>query len=206
MEELLVQMSKIQDIMTSAISSPSRTPMSSPFGLSPNPPASAVSPGSQITSSEPLPNAQSHPMADLNLSEPMLDVDDWKFGHNIDSQLRLSENFSFPGVTLGDEYRHVKLASPQEQQQFIEQITVKKEFIELYVYLKYTIAEGRYSDLFGSSILSVTFIWRRPGASDGVRIVASDRGKVLLIKNGQAVEDIWTLNHKNTIRFRQRGM
>jgi hypothetical protein len=52
---------------------------------------------------------------------------------------------------------------------------------------------------------SVSFIWQRPGSSDGVRIEASDPGKVLLVKNGNAVEDIWTLNDKKTIRFRQRG-
>ncbi|OCT47113.1 hypothetical protein CLCR_02443 [Cladophialophora carrionii] len=52
--------------------------------------------------------------------------------------------------------------------------------------------------------MSVSFIWQRPGSSDGVRIEASDPGKVLLVKNGNAVEDIWTLNDKKTVRFRQR--
>lgn len=35
--------------------------------------------------------------------------------------------------------------------------------------------------------------------------MASDAGRVLLVKNGAAVEDIWTLNDKRTIRFFQRG-
>ncbi len=142
MEEVLAQMSKIQDFLTSAIYSPSQTPMSSPFGPSPNPPSSAKSPGSQSTSSEPSPNEHTQPMSDLKLSDPILDVNEWKFDHKIDSQLRLPAKFSFPGVTPGDEYRHVKLASPQEQQHFVDQITTKKDFTELYVCLSYAIAQG----------------------------------------------------------------
>ncbi|KAJ9610594.1 hypothetical protein H2200_005371 [Cladophialophora chaetospira] len=185
MDQLLVQMNKIQDILTSAISSPSRTPLSSPFGLSPNPPPLAMSPSSQPTSPESAPIAQPQSLAPLQLSEPMLDVNDWYFDHNIDSQLRLPEKFSFPRVTPGDGYRHVKLVSPQEQQNFVDQITAKKDFAEF-------------------PVVSVTFVWRKPGSSDEVLIDASDHGKVLLIKNGQAVEDIWTLNEQKTIRFRQR--
>ena len=51
----------------------------------------------------------------------------------------------------------------------------------------------------------MTFIWQKPGSSNEVKIEASDTGKLLLVKNGHAIEDIWTINEKKTIRFRQRG-
>jgi hypothetical protein len=128
----MVEMNKIQELLTSAISSPSRTPLSSPFGLSPNPP-SYMSPVTPFTSPESNPDVHTQPMAPLQLSEPMLNINDWTFDHSVDSQLRLCENFSFPGVTPGDEYRHVKLASSKEQEAFIEQITTRKEFTEMFV-------------------------------------------------------------------------
>lgn len=61
----------------------------------------------------------------------MLDPNDWHFDHNIDPQLGFPENFSFPGVTPGDEYRHVKLATANEQDAFIRQLTYQKEFTEM---------------------------------------------------------------------------
>ncbi|KIW66034.1 hypothetical protein PV04_08243 [Phialophora macrospora] len=187
MDQLLLEMGKIQDILTSALSSPSRTPMSSPLGPSPLSPPATISPSSEFTPPGPEPNSQTQHMAPLTLTDPMLDVDDeWHFDHAVDSQLTFPNNLSFPGTTPGDEYRHVKLASKQEQQQFLQDITAHKAFSEI-------------------PVISVSFIWRAPGSAGGVRIEASDPGKVLLVKNGNAVEDIWTLNDKQTIRFRQRG-
>jgi hypothetical protein len=73
-------------------------------------------------------------MVPLTLTDPILDVDnEWHFDHSVDSQLTFPKNFSFPGTTPGDGYRHVKLASTQEQQQFLQQITAHKAFSEMYV-------------------------------------------------------------------------
>jgi hypothetical protein len=128
----MIEMSKIQSILTSAISSPSRTPLSSPFGLSPNPPSLTLSPGSLKPSPDPSADGQSQSLPPLVLSDPMLNVDEeWSFEHKIDPVLQFSDKFSFADVTPGDEYRHVKRASDSEQQRFIQQITKGKEFIEL---------------------------------------------------------------------------
>jgi hypothetical protein len=60
--------------------------------------------------------------------------------------------------------------------------------------------------MFDRPIDSVTFVWRKAGSDNSVVPEASDAGRLLLVKNGDAVEDIWTLNDKKTIRFRQRSM
>ena len=72
-------------------------------------------------------------MAPLELSEPIMNVDDWTFEHKVDTTLQFHKNFSFAGLSPGSEYRHVKLASDAEQGQFLEQITAKKEFSEMFV-------------------------------------------------------------------------
>ncbi|OQU95530.1 hypothetical protein CLAIMM_01718 [Cladophialophora immunda] len=184
--QLSVQVSNLQDMVAFAMSSPNLTPLSSPFGPSPNPTSPSITArgsGSQVNSPELSSNTQTQSMAPLRLPDPTFDIDDCDFGQDIGDQLQLPE--SFPGVTPGDQYRHVKLASVKEQKEFVDKLTANANFTEI-------------------RVESVHFVWRKPGAPDGVMIEASDSGRVLLVKNGAAVEDIWTLNDKRTIRFRQR--
>ncbi|KIW23836.1 uncharacterized protein PV07_12005 [Cladophialophora immunda] len=184
--QLSVQVSNLQDMVAFAMSSPNLTPLSSPFGPSPNPTSPSITArgsGSQVNSPELSSNTQTQSMAPLRLPDPTFDIDDCDFGQDIGDQLQLPE--SFPGVTPGDQYRHVKLASVKEQKEFVDKLTANANFTEMY-------------------LNPIHFVWRKPGAPDGVMIEASDSGRVLLVKNGAAVEDIWTLNDKRTIRFRQR--
>ncbi|OAL36320.1 hypothetical protein AYO20_04478 [Fonsecaea nubica] len=184
--QLSVQVSNMHDMLAFAMSSPSPTPLSSPFGPSPNPTSPSITArgsGSQVNSPELPSTTQAQPMAPLWLPGPTFDIDDYDFGQDIEDQLVLPE--SFVGVTPGDQYRHVKLASIKEQKEFVENLTAHTSSTEI-------------------RVESVHFVWRKPGASDGVLIEASDSGRVLLVKNGAAVEDIWTVNDKRTIRFRQR--
>ncbi|OAL26341.1 hypothetical protein AYO22_04259 [Fonsecaea multimorphosa] len=186
--QLADQVSDLKDMVAVAVSnqSSSTTPMSSPFGPSPDPTSPSITArgsGSQFNSPELSSNPKTQSIAPLWLPGPTVGLDDYDFGQDIDNQLTLPE--SFPGVTPGDQYRHVKLASIKEQQDFVDKLTAHANFTEI-------------------RVDSVNFVWRKPGAADGVSIEASDSGRVLLIKNGAAVEDIWTLNDKRTIRFRQR--
>lgn len=165
------------------------TPMSSPFGLSPNEKIEAPLEGMMkpktVVQNGALRNSVP-PMEDLALPDPSLDpsIDmyDFNFAHKLDLDLP----DSFPRSTPGDEYRNVKLASNHEQDEFIKTLIDGTEHVEF-------------------PIESVEFVYQRTPTSHAVVITASDDGKVLLLKNGSAVSDIWTLNTEKTIRFLQRG-
>lgn len=115
----------------------SQTPSSNPSDPSPSPKAGPIhQPGS--TSAQALPGisdktqAQSQAVTPLELPpSSTFDIKDWIPRHDIDDELQFPD--SFPGTTPGDEYRHVKLASIKEQQQFVAQLTAHATFIEMFV-------------------------------------------------------------------------
>ncbi|KAK4948065.1 hypothetical protein LTR10_013119 [Elasticomyces elasticus] len=177
----------ILHMLSWVISSPSQTPVLGPMGPSPIPtPAHGSSEGSasQINSPDAFLNTQRPPPAPpLELPNPLFDFN-FDSGEVIDSQTPLPD--SFPKSTPGDQYRHVQLASSVEQQAFVDSLVANRTFTEI-------------------PIQSLWFLWRKPGSTDEeVMIEASDPGRLLLIKNGAAIEDIWTLNDQRTIRIRHR--
>ncbi|KIV80987.1 hypothetical protein PV11_08442 [Exophiala sideris] len=178
----------IQHMLSSVISSPSQTPVLGPMGSSPVPtPTNGSSEGSasQVNSPDAFLNTQRPPpAASLELPDPLLDFN-FDSCDVIDSQIQIPD--SFPKSTPGDQYRHVRLASSAEQQAFVDGLVAHRTFTEI-------------------PIQSLWFLFRKPGSTDstGVMIEASDPGRLLLIKNGAAVEDIWTLNDQRTIRIRHR--
>lgn len=133
-EVISAQVDKIEHMLSSAMSSPSQTPISSPLGLSPDPtPAGGPSagPASQAHSPEAMINPQDPPVApETQLPDPVFDLN-FNFGHNVDAQLQLPD--SFPRSTPGDQYRHVQLASSDEQQAFVNSLVTNKSFIEMFV-------------------------------------------------------------------------
>ncbi|EXJ67815.1 uncharacterized protein A1O5_09161 [Cladophialophora psammophila CBS 110553] len=132
-DQLSVQMSNMRDMLAFAMSSSSPTPLPSPFSPSPTPTSPSLTTrgsGSHVNSPELSSNTQTQLMVPLRLPASTFDNDEIDFGQDIDDQLQLPD--SFVGVTPGDQYRHVKLASSKEQKEFVEQLTAHANFAEMY--------------------------------------------------------------------------
>jgi hypothetical protein len=112
----------------------SQTPPFSPYVLSQKA-TPTVTPLGQTGSQDPSPSdgtidGQTSPPVDpLYLPPPSLDISNYNFPHDLD----LGLPGSFPKVTHGDEFAYVKLASNREQQDFINELTINRDFIEMSV-------------------------------------------------------------------------